>query len=226
MVVAVDGPAGVGKSTVCARVAGETGFLYLNSGSCYRSISKAVLESGADPQDPDIVLKIARQCRFSMQAGALQLNGLPVHDLQTDLIDRWSPLHSRIPEVRGIVNESLRTIARTENVIVEGRDIGTVAFPAAEVKVFLDASLEARAARRHAQGVSELSRDQILKGLDDRDRIDRTKPVGRLEIAAGALYVDTSDLTIEEVCAKVVREIRKRQSTGSQYNEPRTEKKP
>ncbi len=226
MVVTLDGPAGVGKSTIAARVARETGFQYLNSGSFYRAISQAVLDSGHDPTRRDLVLETARRCRFALNGGELWLNGRPARNLQTDLIDRWSPVHSGIPELRDIVNENLRAIARAGDLIVEGRDMGTVAFPDAEVKFFLDASIDARAGRRFAQGVSGLAREDLRRRIEERDKLDRDKPVGRLARAAGAIYLDTSDLTIEEVCAKVVQEIRKRQSTGSQYNELRTEKKP
>jgi len=226
MVVTLDGPAGVGKSTIAARVARETGFRFLNSGSFYRAISQAVLESGQDPTRNQLVLDTARRCRFALRDGELWVNGRPARNLQSDLIDRWSPVHSGIPELRAIVNENLRAIARTGDLIVEGRDMGTVAFPDAEVKFFLDASLEARADRRFAQGVSGLSREALRKRIEERDRLDRDKPVGPLARAAGAIYLDTSDLTIEEVCARVVQEIRKRQSIGSQYNELRTEEKP
>jgi cytidylate kinase len=225
MVVTLDGPAGVGKSSIAARVARETGFQYLNSGSFYRAISQEVLDSGQDPTRRDLVLEVARRCRFSLNGGELWLNGRPTRGLRSDLIDRWSPVHSGIPELRAIVNENLRAIARPGNFIVEGRDMGTVAFPDAAVKIFLDASLEARASRRFDQGVSGLGREELRRRIAERDKLDRDKPVGRLERAADALYLDTSDLTIEEVCAKVMQEIRKRQSTGSQYNELRTEEK-
>jgi cytidylate kinase len=226
MVVTLDGPAGVGKSTIAARVARETGFQYLNSGLFYRAISQQVLSSGQDPTRRDRVLETAHRCRFSLEEGELRLNGQPVGSLQTDLIDRWSPVHSGYPELRAIVNQQLRAIARGHQLIVEGRDMGTVAFPDAEVKIFLDAPLEARASRRFAQGVSGLSVEELRRRIAERDELDRSKPVGRLQRAEGALYLDTSDLTIEEVCARVVQEIRKHQSTGSQYNELRTEEKP
>jgi len=226
MVVTLDGPAGVGKSTVAARAALETGFRYLNSGSFYRAISRAVLDAGIDPTRQEQVLATARRCRFALDGEELLVDGRPARGLQNDLIDRWSPVHSAIPELRAIVNEHLRAIARSGDLIVEGRDMGTVAFPDAEVKFFLDASLEARADRRFAQGVSGLSREALRKRIEERDRLDRDKRVGPLARAAGAIYLDTSDLTIEEVCARVVQEIRKRQSIGSQYNELRTEEKP
>jgi cytidylate kinase len=226
MVVTLDGPAGVGKSTVAAKVARESGFHYVNSGSFYRAISQAVLESGQDPTRNELVLETARRCRFEMVEGELWVNGRPARGLQSDLIDRWSPVHSGIPELRAIVNQNLRSLARGGDLIVEGRDMGTVAFPDAELKFFLDASIEARAARRFAQGVSGLSMQELRRRIEERDQLDRDKPAGPLARAAGAIYLDTSVLTIEEVCAKVVQEIRKRKSTGSQYNELRTEKKP
>jgi cytidylate kinase len=226
MVVTLDGPAGVGKSTVAARAARETGFRYVNSGSFYRAISRAVLDAGIDPTRQDLVLETARRCLFALEGGDLLVDGRPARGLQNDLIDRWSPVHSGIPELRAIVNQNLRAIARTGDLIVEGRDMGTVAFPDAELKFFLDATLEARAARRFSQGVSGLSRKDLRRRIEERDKLDRDKPVGALARAADAVYLDTSDLTIEEVCAKVVQEIRKRKSTGSQYNELRTEKKP
>jgi cytidylate kinase len=198
----------------------------VNSGSFYRAISRAVLDAGIDPNRQDLVLETARRCRFTLEGEDLLVDGRPARSLQNDLIDRWSPVHSGIPQLRALVNQNLRAIARTGDLIVEGRDMGTVAFPDAELKFFLDASIEARAARRYAQGVSGLSMEELRRRIEERDKLDRDKPVGALARAAGAIYVDTSVLTIEEVCAKVVQEIRKRKSTGSQYNELRTEEKP
>jgi cytidylate kinase len=214
--VCIDGPAGVGKSSVSARVAARTGFLYLNSGSFYRAISRAVLDSGRSPEDKAVVLEIASRCRFELRDGELLLGGAPVGDLQNDLIDHWSPVHSRIPELRRVVNRELRRIAEGRDTIVEGRDMGTVVFPDAELKIYLDADLEARTDRRFRQGVSGLSRQEVRQGIAARDQLDRSKPVGRLARAADALYIDTSDLTIEQVCDRVVREIRTRlDSVGS-----------
>ena len=210
MIVCIDGPAGVGKSTVSAHVAETTGFLYLNSGQLYRAISKAVLESGRDPGDPAAVIDIASGCRFALVDTGLLVNGVPAGGLQNDLIDQWSPIHSREPEVRSIVNTWLRRLAGGRDLVVEGRDIGTVVFPEAEVKIYLDADLESRTRRRLAQGVSSLGPEALRRGLESRDELDRSKPVGPLAMAPGALYIDTSDLTIDQVCDRVVAEIRKK----------------
>jgi cytidylate kinase len=209
MVVAIDGPAGSGKSTIAKKVAKNTGFSYLDSGLLYRGIAKAVLDSGQDPEDPVVVAAIASQCRFEMPANELLLNGRPLTEIHTDRIDRWSAIHSKIIEVREWVNSQIRDIAGGSDIIVMGRDIATIVFPDAELKIFLDASIQARAARRYRQGSSVLNEQEIRQQIEQRDAIDREKPVGKLVQAPDALYIDASDLTIDEVCDRVEREILK-----------------
>ena len=212
MIVAIDGPAGSGKSTVARKVAAAVGFGYLDSGMLYRGISKAVLESGEDPEDMSLVVRIAAGCGFQMSEEQLLMNGKPVTGIHTDNIDRWSAIHSRIIEVRKTVNSRIREIVDERDFIVMGRDIGTVVFPEAALKIFLDASIQARAERRYRQsrqGRGRLNQEQILERIEQRDSIDRHKPFGRLEQAPEAVYIDTSDLTIDKVCDRVVREILK-----------------
>jgi CMP/dCMP kinase len=204
MVVAIDGPAGVGKSTVAREIARMTGFLYVNSGSFYRAITLAVLDQGASPEDSASVLSAARGRRLEMRGGNLVLDGEDVEArIHGSDVDAWVALHSSIPGVREIVNSHLRQVAAGSDVVVEGRDIGTMVFPDATLKVFLDADVATRAARRHAQGVSELSLSEIRKAIEERDLVDRTKPIGRLAPASDALTIDSSHLTIQEVCERV-----------------------
>ena len=115
---------------------------------------------------------------------------------------------SAIIPVRNIVNTMLRNIGKGMDIIVEGRDITTVVFPDADVKIFLDASVETRAKRRLDQGVSSLSFEELVESIKKRDHIDRNKPFGNLKISGDALYLDTSDLTIDEVCEKVIDKIK------------------
>jgi len=204
MVVAIDGPAGVGKSTIARKSAEAAGFLYVNSGSFYRAITLAVLERGARPDDTEAVAGAARACRLELRDGRIRLDGREIEDrIRTDAVDEWVAIHSSLPEVREIVNCGLREIASTRDVVVEGRDIGTAVFPMAEVKIFLDADVSVRAARRHHQGVSGLSLQEISRTIQERDRVDRNKPTGRLVPAEDAIRIDTSLLTIEQVCERV-----------------------
>ncbi|MBA7638016.1 Cytidylate kinase [subsurface metagenome] len=215
MVVAIDGPAGVGKSTIASCAAKRTKFLWVNSGSFYRLITRTTLGTGKNPQKEEDVIEAAAGCHFEMRGDNLYLNGKQAaEDIYSDLIDKWVAFHSSILRVREMVNQQLKALAEKRNLIVEGRDIGTVVFPDAEVKIFLDASLETRSLRRFRQGVSNLSEEKIMGRLKERDYVDSHKPVGRLERAAGAQYIDTSDLTIKQVCEKVVAEILKKGKTN------------
>jgi cytidylate kinase len=215
MVVALDGPAGAGKSSVARRVAEEAGFAWLNSGSFYRAVTWAVLERGADPSDREAVVRIARAVLVSLDGeGGVVVDGRPVEQLlRSDAIDAWAARVSAIPEVRSEVNRRLREIAAGLDMVVDGRDIATVVFPDAAVKIYLDADTATRARRRHAQGTSGMTLAQIERSIDERDRFDRAKAAAPLRVAPGALVLDTSDLTIEEVCERVLDAIRVRKLT-------------
>ena len=204
MIVAIDGPAGVGKSTVARKSAAKVGFLYINSGSFYRAVTLAVLERGSSRDDVNAVLAAARSCRLELVSGSLHLDGRCVEDqLHSDEVDAWVAVHSAIPGVRDIVNGRLREIAAGQDAVVEGRDIGTVVFPDAAVKIYLDADVATRAVRRHDQGVSGMTLDKIEEAIRIRDTVDRSKPTGRLAAAPDAIPIDTSLLTIDEVCERV-----------------------
>ncbi len=215
MVAALDGPAGVGKSSVARQVAERAGFTFLNSGSFYRAVTWAVLEQGRDPADRGAVVDVARTLRLTLDGeGGVLVDGRPVeHLLRSDAVDAWVARHSAIPEVRDEVDRRLRDFAAGHDVVVDGRDIATVVFPDAEVKVFLDADVTTRARRRHAQGTSGMTLGEIERTIAERDRFDRAKPVAPLTVAPGALVLDTSHLTIEEVCERVLDAIRVKKLT-------------
>lgn len=210
MIIAIDGPAASGKSTVARMVARRIGVPYVNSGSFYRAITLAVLEEGYDPARPEDVVAAAAKARIALRRGEVYLGERNVDgELHSDAVDRWVASHSAIPEVRAIVNEQLRRAVAGLDAVIDGRDIGTVVFPDAEAKIYLDASIHVRALRRLKQGVSSLSLEEIERSIVERDRIDRTKPQGSLRKSEDASFLDTSDLTIEEVCEKVIGKIRK-----------------
>lgn len=212
MVVAIDGPAGTGKSTVAKYVADSLGFLYVNSGALYRAISWKVLDSADDPDDTDQIIRAAREMDVYVDAGDVRVDGVPAERvLYSHTVNAWVSRHSSVSEVRDCVNDRLRELSAERNVVVEGRDITTVVFPDAEVKVYLDASVETRARRRFEQGLTNESLEEIRASIEARDARDREKRTGALRRAADAVYVDTSGLTIDEVCETVLGTIQRQQ---------------
>lgn len=208
MVVAIDGPAGVGKSTIAKMIAQECNFYYLNSGSFYRAYTYLHILHGKDPLDFPSVLETAKLVALSIEDGRICVQGEDIEDkLHTSDVDRFVAKISAYPPLREHVNEQLRRIARDMDVVVEGRDITTVVFPDAQLKCYFDAKPEVRAERRFKQHPDGQDFETVLKEIKERDHIDRTKPVGALQVAEGALYIDTSYLTMGQVCEKVLSAI-------------------
>ncbi len=208
MVVAIDGPAGCGKSTVAKIIADRLNITFLNSGSFYRGITLSLLRSGQDISDQEAVIQLARSLDIDYVDSRLVINGEDVEDqLHTDQVDAHTAQVSSIIPLRHIVNEKIRHITKSLSIVCEGRDMTTVVFPDAEHKFYLDASIEVQALRRFNQGVSKLSLEEIKETIRQRDEIDKAKAEGALKIAPDATYIDTSDLTIEQVCEIIIRKI-------------------
>ncbi|MFW6338579.1 MAG: (d)CMP kinase [Alkalispirochaetaceae bacterium] len=211
MVVAIDGPAGTGKSTVAQRVAEETGFLYLNSGKFYRAITYKALKQGKRKENRHALIATAADITIDVTKDAFFVDGVQLdRELHTEEIDTNVAEVSSIPEVRISVNSRIKKLAQEHDLVVEGRDMQTTVFPNAEVKVFLDADVKARARRRYDQNKSEGDLKDIEAAIRRRDEIDQNKQMGKLARAEDALYVDTTDLTIEEVCETVIATIQKK----------------
>jgi CMP/dCMP kinase len=209
MIAAIDGPAGVGKSTVSRTCAQRLGFLYLNSGNLYRAVTRLHLDAGRDPHDEAHVLATATEASISLSGSRIIANGRDITDsLHTDDVDSFVAQHSAIVPVRHLVNDLIRRAVSGLDVIVEGRDITTVVFPDAPAKIYLDASIEVRARRRFEQRTSTLSLEELRRNIAMRDEIDSNKQEGSLKISSDAFYIDTSRLTIEEVCERVIGFIR------------------
>ena len=208
MVVAIDGPAGCGKSTVAKILAERLHLTFLNSGSFYRGITLALLRAGIDLKDEQKVLDFARGLNLDYVNSHLILEGEDVEDLlHTDQVDAHAAQVSAIVPLRHIVNEKIREVTKSLSIVCEGRDMTTVVFPNAEHKFYLDASIDVQAQRRFNQGVSDLSLEEIKESIRKRDEIDKNKAEGALKTAPDALYIDTSHLTIEEVCEIMTRKI-------------------
>jgi CMP/dCMP kinase len=231
MIVAIDGPAGVGKSTVSKMVAARLGLLFINSGSFYRAVAYKHLQQGKDPNNTRAIVETAQHCHFDVDSrGSLLLDGRPVeHLLRTPEIDASSSSFSSITEVRKIINEALRKTAGTRDIIMEGRDITTVVFPYAEHKFYFDGSLEERTRRRLQDYNNEQPFETMKDEINRRDYNDTHKEFGALKRAPDAFYIDTSYLTIDEVCDKVVQKIldntqlKDQESTGGNREQCREE---
>ena len=208
MVVAIDGPAGCGKSTIAKIIADKLNITFLNSGSFYRGITLSLLRSGIGLENHQEIIAHAQKLDIDYVNSRLVINGEDVEDsLHTDQVDAHTAQVSSIIPLRHIVNEKIRHITKSLSIICEGRDMTTVVFPDAEHKFYLDASIDVQALRRFKQGVSNLSLEEIKEGIRKRDEIDKAKAEGALKIAPDATYIDTSDLTIEQVCEIIIRKI-------------------
>jgi len=208
MIIAIDGPAGTGKSTIAKILAERLGITFLNSGSFYRAVTLYLVRNNIPYTNPDDVVKIASNLDMDYVNSHLILNGEDVEQfLHSDEVDAHAAQVSAIVPLRHIVNDKLRKITEKISVVCEGRDITTVVFPNADYKFYLDASLDVQAERRFKQGVSNLSLEEIKESIRKRDEIDKNKAEGSLKIAPDAMYIDTSHLTIEQVCEIIVNKI-------------------
>lgn len=208
MVIAIDGPAGTGKSTIASLIAKKLNVTFLNSGSFYRGLTLALLEAKIDITDKQAVIDFCKKQKLDYVNSHLVLNGIDVESrLHEDQVSANASPVSAIPEVRHIVNDRLHEIVKSLSIVCEGRDMTTVVFPDAEYKFYLDARIDVQAQRRFDQGVSNLTLEEIKEAIIKRDALDKSKAEGALKIAPDATYVDTSDLTIESVCEIIISKI-------------------
>lgn len=218
MIVAVDGPAGSGKGTVTKLIEKELGFLNLDTGATYRCVALQVLRENVSLKDEEKIIKIANdidiQINNTGDKDIILLNGEDVSkDIRTKEVTEIVSQVSSIIPVREKMVEVQRNLAKGKNVIVEGRDIGTVVFPNADLKIYLDASEEVRAKRRYEENLQngiKTTYEEVLQNVKMRDYNDMHKKVGALKKAEDAIIVDSTNLTIEEVVKEIKNEIQKR----------------
>ena len=215
--VAIDGPSGAGKSTLARRVARELHFLYVDTGAIYRSIGWYVLQRGAALDNAELVAALLPDLNVEVRYGedGLQhvvVNGQDVTDeIRSPEVSAAASQVAAIPAVRAYLLDMQRNLARTHNVIMDGRDIGTVVLPEADCKVFLTASDEARAARRCrelAQRGTPVAYEEVLSDMRLRDEKDRTRAAAPLRQAEDAVVLDTSELDFEDSAQALLRLIR------------------
>lgn len=222
LIVAIDGPAGAGKSTVAKRVAKELGYTYMDTGAMYRAFAWRVREEGLDLGDEKKLRRVLQDTDIEVveENGRLSvlLNGVEVTDrIRTPELSQSASLVSTSGIVRERMVELQRAMGSRGGVVAEGRDIGTVVFPNAEVKIYLDASAEERARRRfeefRGQG-RHVTLEETLKEMEERDRRDKERTVAPLRKAADAVMIDSTNSDVDRVVERIMHEIKKKMSAN------------
>lgn len=207
--IAIDGPAGAGKSTIAKLLAKTVGCIYVDTGALYRTIGLSVLESGIEPSDTLAVIKQLKKIEVDIaykgENQVVLLNKKDVSDkIRTPAVSEAASVTSAIPEVRAFLLELQRKLAREHSVVMDGRDIATVVLPNADVKIFLTASAEERANRRYKELIEkgeQVIYDEVLRDIIIRDERDSSRAVAPLKCAKDATLVDTTGKSIDEVIA-------------------------
>ncbi len=216
LVIAIDGPAGAGKSTVAKELAKRLGYTYMDTGAMYRAFAWRVMEEAADLNDEEKLRRILKETRIELaeQDGHLRvfLDGLDVTDkIRTPELSQMASKVSSLKMVRERMVELQRAIGDEGGVVAEGRDIGTVVFPQAEVKIYLDASSQERARRRFEelkrQG-KQVTLEETLQEMDERDQRDKERAVAPLRKAEGATVIDSTYFGVDWVVERIMQEIK------------------
>lgn len=220
MIIAIDGPSGAGKSTLGRMIARELGYLYIDTGAMYRAVALAVLESNVSLNDARAVAAVAESADIKLEGDPdslrVSLNGQDVsEEIRTEEVSHASSVISTIAEVRRTLVERQRKMGRRGRVVLDGRDIGTVVFPDADIKFFLTAQPQERASRRFKEErlrERDVTFEETLTDINTRDQRDSTRADSPLAIADQAIVIDSTDLSIEEVGERMIAVIRERQA--------------
>ena len=210
--IAIDGPAGAGKSTIAKRVAKELGYIYVDTGAMYRALAIHFLKLGLKPEDTEHIKDACESAEVVLQyengVQQVYLNGENVTGiLRKEEVGNMASVSSAIMEVRAKLLQLQRDLAEAKDVVMDGRDIGTHILPNADVKVYLTASVEERARRRYVElqekGVS-CNLEEIAHDIEERDTRDMNREIAPLRQAEDAIFVDSSDMTIDEVVQRII----------------------
>jgi CMP/dCMP kinase len=220
VVVAIDGPAAAGKSTIAKRLAERLGFTYIDTGAMYRAVALWALRQKVDPGDMHRVEQLAIAAEIELTPGRIRLNGEDVTEaIRTQEVSSGASRVAVVPGVRRAMVAKQREMGERGSVVMEGRDIGTVVFPNADIKVFLDANPQERVRRRLAEGKAKgdpISAEALAALMKERDQRDSTRADAPLAQAPDAVYLDSTALDIGEVEEAILKIVRARVSNGKE----------
>jgi cytidylate kinase len=216
LIIAIDGPSGAGKGTVARALAQTLGYRHIDTGAMYRAVGWKAHHDGIQLTDEEAVARLARAAALTVEGGVVAIDG---HDVTTAIrtaeVDRFASTVARLPQVREVLVARQRALGEPGGVVMEGRDIGSVVFPDADVKIYLDASAEERARRRAhdaAHAGSQAGQAAVAEAIQARDLSDKTRTASPLALAPGAARIDTTDMPIEVVVEHVLAMVKDKMS--------------
>jgi cytidylate kinase len=220
LIIAIDGPSGAGKSTLAKKLAEQLGFIYLDTGAMYRALALKILRQGVDLADDQKLAELVNTTAVDLQCDRAELKVLldeknVASEIRTPAVSQMASKASALKIVRDRMLDLQRRLGQRGSVVAEGRDIGTVVFPDAQVKIFLSASAAERARRRCAElraAGQPVDLDVTLREIEERDKRDSERTLAPLQKAQDALVIDSSNSTADEVAARVLAEIRMKQN--------------
>lgn len=218
IIVGIDGPAGSGKGTVTKQIANKLGLVNIDTGSTYRCVALEVLNRNISLEDKEKIIEIAKDIKIDIKStpsgDIVYLNGKDVtKEIRSKEVTKIVSPVSSIKEVRYVMVDLQRKLAEGKNIIMEGRDICTYVFPNADVKIYLDASIEERAKRRYKENQEkniDMTYEEVYENIRKRDENDKSKEIGALKLAEDSIIVDTTNLSIDEVVEKIIDIIEKK----------------